>query len=145
MGIKRDKYDAAFSDLIRARADFECEVCGKICPDGQATGKSRRMDNSHYYGRRHQNTRFCGTNCACLCRGCHKHFTENPGDYADWMLNKLGSEEVDALRKKHNQIKKRSKAEKEEMLTYMKAQLAYIKRRRMEGETGYITFVSNWD
>ena len=39
---------------------------------------------------------------------------------------------------------KYTRAELEEMYIHYKAQLAYMERRRKEGETGYIDFVG-WD
>ena len=137
-GLKRDKYDAVTSDLVRNRNDFTCENCGKVDPDGQASGKSNKMDCSHYYGRRHQSTRYCLKNCACLCKGCHRKFTENPGDYADWMLNKLGDEEIESLRIKHHAICKRTKAEKEEIHKHYLACIGYVRKRRDKGHIGYI-------
>jgi len=144
-GIRRDKYDATFSDLIRERADWTCERCGLVDPDGQARGKSRRVENSHFNPRRHQSTRFCGENCDCLCKKCHQHFTEdNTGEYAEWKRGKLGDERYEALLQKGRQVKKRTKAEKEEMLEHYLACFGYIRKRREKGQIGYIEFPA-WD
>lgn len=140
-GIRRDKYDATFSDLIRERANWTCERCRKVDVDGQARGKSLKMDNSHFIPRRHQNTRFSAENCDCLCKGCHKYFTEdNTGLYATWKRNKLGDERYEALIEEGKKIRKRTKADKEEMRDHHLACFGYIRKRREKGEIGYIDF-----
>ena len=103
------------------------------------------MDNSHFVPRRHQSTRFCEINCECLCKGCHQYFTEdNFGKYADWKLYCLGTEGYDALKRKGKEIKKRTKAEKEEMRNHHLACFGYIRKRREKGQIGYIEFPA-WD
>lgn len=144
-GIKRTALDAAFSDLVRERNDWTCERCGLVDNDGRASGKSRRVENSHFYSRRHQSTRFHGDNCDCLCKGCHKYFTEdNTGQYAVWKRRNLGDTRYELLQDRHNWIAKRSKQEKKEMTEHFRAQYKHIRRRRRIGEQGYIDFVE-WD
>ena len=145
-GIKRDKIDAITSDLVRERNEWTCQRCNFICPDGPATGKSRRVENSHFIPRRHQATRYDPDNCDCLCKKCHQYFTEdNTGEYAAWKRSDLGDDRYDALIKRGQSICKRTKPEKEEMYQHLRAQMKYmLRRRRKEGETGWLEFVA-WD
>ena len=45
---------------------------------------------SHFFGRRHESTRFSEENCDILCYYHHQHFTENPNEYVVWKKKKLG-------------------------------------------------------
>ena len=145
-GIRRDKYDAVVSDLVRERNDWTCQHCGFICDDGQARGKSRRVENSHFIPRRHSSTRYYSDNCDCLCKKCHQLFTEdNTGLYAAWKRRDLGDDRYDSLVERGRAIVKRTKAEKEDLYKHLKAQLKYMRRRRFEnGEMGWLDFV-DWD
>ena len=103
MGIKRDKYDATFSDLIRIRNNWTCEMCDKEYPDSSTRGG---LHCSHYYGRRHQATRYHPDNGFCLCFGCHNKVGEDPKLHTDWVLHRLGGGCYDLLTERKNMIKK---------------------------------------
>ena len=140
-GIKRTPLDAVFSDLVRERADWTCEVCGKEFPDRKGAG----LHCSHFFGRRGLSTRHSGMNCTAMCYGCHQRLGSNPHEFRSFMFKHLGEPNYDELVLRANTPYKRSKFEKKEMEAHFKAQLAYIRRRRREnGETGVIPFVE-WD
>jgi len=69
---------------------------------------------------------------------------ENPHDHKSFVFKQLGEVRYDDLVLRANGVCKRTKAERKEMLDHFKAQLKYMKRRRMEGEIGLIEFVE-WD
>jgi len=94
--ITRDKADDEFSIFIRLR-DGMCRRCFK---PGLPDSEGRRilgLDNSHFWSRGHENTRFDPLNCDALCRKCHEYFGGNPGDYTAWKENKLGPAEYKNL------------------------------------------------
>ena len=94
--IKIDIADKEFSIFIRLR-DGMCVRCFK---PGEADAKGRMivgLDNSHFWGRGKESTRFDPLNCDALCRKCHEYFGGNPGDYAAWKENRLGSQEYKKL------------------------------------------------
>ena len=140
MGLKRDPLDKIFSDLVRERADWTCECCGREYPERKGMG----LHCSHYWGRRNRATRWYGDNCFAHCFACHQRLGGNPHDFADWVRNQLGDTRYDELKLRANGVRKYTKADKEDMKKHFKAQLEYIKRRRSEGETGYIDFCE-WD
>lgn len=86
--IKRDSLDALFSDFIRASSKWSCERCRKYFG-----GRSKNLHCSHFYGRRNQAVRFDSRNADSLCSNCHRYFEENPSDYRDWKMSKLGEQE----------------------------------------------------
>lgn len=93
MNIRRDALDRLFSQLVRARAKFCCEACGKT--DGL-------HDAAHILSRRHVHTRWDLLNAVCLCRGCHRYFTEHPFEWVDWCNKNIGFDTVQALRERAN-------------------------------------------
>ena len=113
--MKRSKEDIVFSKLVRTMAGHRCEYCKRT--DGQ-------LDSAHIFGRRHRNTRWDVDNAVSLCRYHHRHFTENPVFFFDWLNEYLGTEKLDALRFKAHRIKKWKAVEKAEMYQDLKAKLA---------------------
>jgi len=140
MGLKRSPLDKVFSDLIRERADWKCEVCGKEFPDRKGTG----IHASHYWGRAGKSTRWHGDNVFAHCFGCHRKLGSKPHEFKAWVMKQLGETRYDWLTLRANAPKKYSKAEKKEMKVHFEAQLAAIRRRRDKGELGIIEFV-DWD
>ena len=139
-GIKRTPLDAVFSDLIRERADWTCQCCGREYPDRKGSG----LHCSHYFGRRGASTRHHGDNCFALCFGCHQKMGANPHDHKTFAFEQLGEPRYDELVRRAYGVRKRVKGERKDMQAHFKAQLEYIRRRRMEGETGLIEF-AEWD
>ena len=137
MGIKRDKYDKVFSDLVRERSNWTCECCGKHFPEGRRQG----LHCSHVYSRRHQATRYLGLNAFAHCYSCHQQLGGSPIEFTAWVRNQLGDGAFDRLREAHNTVVKRTKAEKEELYAHLKEELKKIQEKRKNGETGYIDFV----
>lgn len=135
--MKRSKLDIVFSKLVRERAEWTCERCSKSYPHGVRQG----LDCSHFYGRRHRSTRWHPDNAFAHCRGCHQYLGSNPALFNKFARDHLGETRYDWLMLRHNQTTKYTRPELEEMYVHYKAQLAYLERRRMQGETGYIDFV----
>ena len=140
MGIKRDPLDAAFSNLVRERADWSCECCGKYFPDRKGAG----LHASHYWGRRGKSTRWYGNNVFSHCFGCHQKLGSKPHEFKSWVFNQLGEKLYDELTLRANKPMKISKLEQKEMLKHFKQQLEEIKQKRKDGWQGYIDFVE-WD
>jgi hypothetical protein len=141
--LKRDKYDSVISDLVRSRADFTCERCRLIDPDGQARGKSTVMDASHF------NSRGAGNVCRydtdlifCLCKTCHSYVEGKPYEHTNFVLEKVGEKFMDLKAELHNRPRKMTKAEKEEMHQHYKSELKRIKEERASGIDGHIDVLS---
>ena len=77
MGIKRDAADIVFSKVVRTR-DGECLVCGK----------RDTLECAHIYGRRAIVTRWDMMNAVTLCHYHHRHFTENPVEFHQWLTGR---------------------------------------------------------
>ena len=136
--MKRDRRDIVFSKLIRERANWTCERCGKYYPEGLRQG----LDCSHFYGRRHRSTRWHPDNAFAHCRGCHQYLGSNPAIFAEFTRAALGDTRYDWLRERHNEIKKYTKAELEEIYQHLKSELERIEKLRFDGEQGYLEIVA---
>jgi|SRR3990167_1892752 len=84
--IKRRPADILFSKYLRQKIGH-CEVCGN----------KESIQVSHFYGRRHENTRFSEENCDILCYYHHQYFSENPNEYVEWKKRKLGEKRYKLL------------------------------------------------
>ena len=121
MAIRRDKYDAAFSLLIRERDGYTCQACEKY---------GGLIDCAHIFGRRHASTRYHPDNAVALCRGCHMRFTEEPHDWADWCRVRLGHDRYDALRAVSRSTKRWRPKDKAELLKWLREQHRAIQEGR---------------
>lgn len=101
------------------------------------------MDCAHIFGRRNQATRYDLDNCLCLCFVCHRTVDEDYQEQEILARKILGDTRLEALIQKKNSIKKWMKGEKDEMRDHYKVELAKIKERRNNGETGVLSAV-NW-
>jgi len=134
--MKRDPLDAIFSDLVRERANWTCERCGKYYPEGTRQG----LHHSHNYGRRNRSVRWWPLNATALCYACHRWYAEYPLDSADWLRRKLG-DLADLLRERANTPRKYTAAERKEMLAHYRSEWKRLQQARKEGATGRIEFV----
>ena len=104
MKVKIDKADQLFSIWIRTRDNWTCQRCAKRYDSGDG-----RLQNSHYYGRSHESTRFEPDNCDALCFGCHQYFTSQPVEYVVWKSKRLGDKRVLSLTLQANSYKKKDR------------------------------------
>lgn len=90
MRIRIDKADQVFSEYIRRR-DNRCVRCGKY------QGEWKRLQCSHFFGRRKESVRFDPQNADGLCAGCHIYFGSNPESCRAFKLAQLGEDAYNAL------------------------------------------------
>lgn len=128
---KEYRLDAVFSKLVRERAENTCERCGN---------QSRKMDCSHLYGRRMRSSRWAPENAACHCTTCHRELTEKPVLFAEWIVKHLGEERASELRLKAHAQRKRTAAEKRDLLEKMNEEYKRMIKLRAEGVRGRIEF-----
>lgn len=102
--IKIRNTDILYSKYIREKAGNKCEYCNK-------SGEYFKLENSHYFSRRHENLRFDDDNCSCLCFKCHQKLghsgEKEKKEYTDFMIRKIGKKRFDLLRLRSTMIKKR--------------------------------------
>lgn len=103
--------DKAWSLLVKHKAKWKCEVCGK-----------RDYLNSHHvFTRRNKSVRWSIMNGVCLCPSHHTLSSKfsahgTPVTFNDWLIKKRGQNYVDILTIKANSIHKWHKFEKEILL-----------------------------
>ena len=95
MGIKIQACDMWFSKALRQSRGNQCENCGTM---------DAKMECCHIYGRRNSSTRWDTDNCLCMCHSCHRHYTENPVLFHNWLANYLGSGKMAIIQEKHTAI-----------------------------------------
>lgn len=131
MKIRIDKRDTVFSKLIRLRARFNCEKCGRYFPQGHG------LQCSHFFGRRHMSTRWDPDNAAAHCFVCHMRFGENPIEFTAWIKQYLGDGRYDMLTERHRRIVKRTKHDLEFLYQHLKQQLAALEENPNHSVVAY--------
>lgn len=116
MKIRIDKRDVVFSRIVRLRARFNCEKCGRYFPLGHG------LQCAHVFSRRHQSTRYDPDNAIALCFTDHQYFGEHPTIFTAWIKKKLGDVRYEALEARHSTIVKRTKSEAAELYEHLKDQ-----------------------
>ena len=97
MKITLDLADTVFSQYIRLR-DRRCLRCGSPVQLNDK-GLPVSHENSHYWGRGREGTRYEPDDCITLCFACHKlwgHGDERDA-YKDFMIKRLGQRRFDTL------------------------------------------------
>ena len=90
MRIKTTKLDKLFSEYVRKRAKGICERCLKPT-------EFKKLQCSHFHGRRKKIVRWDPENACALDFYCHMHFTENPLEHTEWFKKRLGERRFNAL------------------------------------------------
>lgn len=113
------KLDKVFSRYIRLRDVMpngycRCISCGQIKP-------IEKFDCGHYFSRRHMATRFDEDNCNAECSYCNRFNAEHLVGYRKHLIEKIGVQRFALLEVKHNQVKKWSTWELEQLIKYYTA------------------------
>ena len=108
---KKATLDKAFSQMIKARDNHTCQVCG-------AEGY---VECSHHIGRRKFVVRWDEDNASSKCRKCHAEMDQHPLDHADWVRGRLGDEKYEALKVRARGLYKMTGKDKKEHLDEMNA------------------------
>lgn len=133
--MKTDKLDRVFSKLVRARADWTCEACGK-----RYERNSQGLHCSHFWSRRNRATRWSGLNAAAHCYACHQRLGGNPVEFNRWIERHLGEGGARILEDKARSIAKYSSYDIEDIYQHLKQELETMLARRDAGEAGRIEF-----
>lgn len=134
-GIKRTPADAAFSDCIRERANWTCELCGRYYPEGSRMG----LHCSHFIGRRNTSTRWEPMNAMALCYGCHSKVGGDPHHHTEIFQERLG-DLYEILLEKKRMIVPKCDRDLRAIAKHFRLQLQEMQKKRANGETGRIEF-----
>lgn len=104
VAVKLDKADMLFSRWIKLRDNYTCQRCFKQYPEGH-----RGLHNSHFVGRRKENTRFMEENAMAACYGCHQYLTSHPQEHYLFQVERLGQDVVDKIILASSMYKKRDR------------------------------------
>ena len=89
--------DSIWSKYIRTRDNWTCQRCDK-----KYVPPTSALHCSHFWSRGAWSVRFDEKNCQALCYGCHSYLGGNPQEHREFILDKLGQKEFDALQKRRN-------------------------------------------
>jgi len=134
-GIKRTKYDALFSYLVRERVNWVCEYCHRDFKHNHGG-----LHCSHLFGRRGAGTRCHPRNAFAHCLSCHQMLGENPVIFTEWAKEQLGLATYDVMRAISGRPTKMSVYDKECIHSHYLSEKKRLIALRDEGETGRIEF-----
>ena len=120
-GIEK-KLDDAWSELIKLRANGECEYCRK----------KTTLNSHHIFSRSNRSVRWLPKNGVCLCVAHHTFSSKfsahkTPVEFTIWLTENKGQEFIDSLRLKANSISKLHKFEKEILLKDLQEQIKQLR------------------
>lgn len=76
------------------------------CENVRTATHSDKLECAHIVSRRYASTRTDLDNALCLCSACHRHFTEWPLEFASFVIDRIGQDAYNSLRRKAQEIKK---------------------------------------
>lgn len=107
--IRLDIADTTFSRFIRLR-DGACVRCSRPGTASKTGEEIIGLQNSHYWSRRNESTRFDPENCDALCAGCHRAWG---GDdrrlYEEFKREQLGEQGYNLLELRKNTYQKKDR------------------------------------
>ena len=125
--IKRTTCDALFSNYVRARDKWTCQMCDRRFPKG-----AQNLHCAHIYSRRHwagrhwTGSKEIPSNAIALCFFCHQSSGENPISFARWCDERFGAEAMDRLYAFVHQTSKKTKYEEDLRIMGLKEMLARL-------------------
>ncbi|MDE9575227.1 hypothetical protein L2106_17710 [Citrobacter portucalensis] len=137
MALKRDKYDTIFSELVRERANWCCESCGRDFSNNRAS-----LHCSHINGRRHTATRWHPLNALAHCVGCHRRLGEEPIQFSRHAEYEYGVMTIEQVSRAALHPMKIKPWQKEELYQHYKQELVRLKQLRITGVLGRIEFTA---
>ena len=138
MKIRRDVADDLFSKLVRERANWCCETCGKYFPEDRRQG----LHCSHIFSRRHKAIRWHPDNAIAECFGCHQKGSGNPVEHFYALETILGRGKIDRMRIASAGVLKVPSWYKKEIVKKLKSELTRVLAEREQGNNGRIEFFS---
>ena len=128
------KIDNVFSQLIRERANWQCESCGLNLYDNRAS-----LHCSHLESRRHRALRWHSDNAVAHCFICHEKLGNNRPLFDEWIVGKFGQKRLDWLQRQKAKPFKIIKPDKELIYQYLSSQLQDLLQIRDSGEYSYVS------
>jgi len=113
--IKRTKEDKVFSDLIRRRANWKCEYCGKDFENDKI-----HLHCSHIIPRKHKSLRWLPENAVAHCFECHNMLEKTRHVMKAWVKEKYNN--MHLLEQRKNKVMKISKTGLEELYQHLKGE-----------------------
>lgn len=144
MRLKREACDEWFSNCVREAADWQCESCGVIDNDGQASGKSQTMQCCHIISRTYAGSRFMAANAVCMCAACHVRFTRDPLEFASWVRKELGEGLEEIIRERARAPTRNGKEDKRNIAAHYRAEYQRLRALRKQGVSGKLQFLG-WE
>ena len=95
--MKRDKADAEWSDMVRARDGWTCQRCGKHYPP-----PTRALHAAHLFSRGRRRTRTEPDAGVAACYGCHRWLDAHPDERKALGVKKIG-------KKRYNELERMSR------------------------------------
>lgn len=135
MPVSRSPLDKVFSDLVRLRANYICEHCGRGDSD------KALLHCAHIVGRKWKGGRWWGDNAVCLHASCHAYFTDHPWEFGVWCNSYLGEGRREILNERRRMQIKYTEADRKDMLKHYRAEYRRMVDLRAAGEVGRIEFV----
>jgi hypothetical protein len=99
MANKFAHLDKLFSDYIRGRDKWTCQVCGN-------RPERHLLHCSHFRHRAHIGTRFDPRNADAMCFKCHEKMDLFPDLHWLWKRKRIGNDDIEDLERKSRTVTK---------------------------------------
>ena len=119
MRIGYTEEDKLFSQYIRKKSGGVCAKCEKYYG-------WKRLQASHYIGRRNKAVRWDEDNVVAHCFTCHMYLTENPHEHKVWKAKQLGARKYRLLLKRAIPIMKWTDDDKKKLRAKLREKIKIL-------------------
>jgi len=109
--------DKIFSEWVRRKSGGECFTCG-------VKKRWKDLEAGHYI---HNKLDFDPMNRRAQCNRCNQHLSGNLGIYGEKLIKEYGTDKIDEMRLRSNQIWKPDTEELEKLLEYWQMELSKLR------------------
>ncbi|SFN77928.1 hypothetical protein SAMN05216516_12115 [Izhakiella capsodis] len=135
MSLKRDKWDAVFSQLVRERTNWTCDYCGRFFHH-----EKQKLHCSHFKSRRHKSTRYHPYNAFAHCVGCHRKLEEDPHEFTMHANIIYGEMTIDRVARLASIPVRLKPWQMDDIYQHMKTELERLQELRAGGVTCRLGF-----
>lgn len=76
--------------------------------------------------------------------GCHTYLGGNPVLFSEWAKAQIGHARIEMLAERHRTVLKNPKQYEKDIAAHYKAEWETLCKKRFQGQTGRIEFLSYW-
>ena len=115
--LKKDSTDRLYSEFIKTRDEYTCQLCDQYFPEGQR----QYLDTAHCFSRACKQLRWEPLNSVAMCRDCHRQMDSNDFQKKEFFRDRIGDKAFALLSDKFHNPGRFPKPDPKEIRKWLRA------------------------